>query len=207
MEDKKELQNLLFKMSITLENQVLEEAPKQVKDCCSLVRGKLYDWKKLSIIQRMYFMGLYLETTDKYKTFTLRLSNEKMNSLETIENKADYFRRLISSHCQRRGYKIPSYAFVMERCPKGFLHLHGIINYRNIPENDVRYILKCVAFSGYFQTFPINKYILKIKPLKDSIGWLSYMFKSNKNARKYVYLGQELIRETKQFAKEKKYVR
>ena len=26
----------------------------------------------------------------------------------------------------------------------------------NIPENDVRYILKCVAFSGYFQTFPIN---------------------------------------------------
>ncbi len=207
MEDKKELTEISFNVSITLEKRVLQNAPKQVKDCCSLVRGKIDDWKKLSMNQRMYCVGLYLATTDKYKTFSLRLSDEKMDSLETMKNKADYFRRLVSAHCRRRGYKIPSYAFVMERCPKGFLHLHGVINYHDIPEKTMRYIFKYVAFGENFQKLPMNKYMLKTENIKNSIGWLSYMFKHNRNAREYVYLGQELIRETKQFVKEKKYVR
>lgn len=177
----------------TLRQQLFEELPTREYSASSLVRGKEYNWSRMSQKERLLCIGEYLNTVDTYKTFSLRFSEEKIFLLEKAEQKADYFRRLVSANCRRKGYKIPSYAFVFEREPnKGYLHIHGVINYHNIPEDSIRFILKTSAFGHGFSLHPMNKYILKIKPLEEGIGWLSYMIKSNKFAHKYIYISNEL---------------
>lgn len=171
----------------------------------SLVRDRTSNnWKKMSLTERMLVIGEYLNTTDKYQTFSLRLSHEKMKLLEEIENKADFFRRLIQAHTYKRFQKTPAYAFVLERCPKGYLHLHGVIDYGGLPEKEVRDIFKCAAFGADFRRCPMNRYILKTDVIEEGIGWISYMLKHTKEARNYIYLSNQITREVKKYLMENK---
>ncbi len=192
MQEPKVLNNSTFEHSLIKQNKY-----------SSLVRVINKTWKNMSLTERMLIIGEYLNATDTYNVFTLRLSKEKMAFLERIENKADFFRRLIQAHCFKKFRRCPICAFVLERCPKGYLHLHGVINYCGLPVNEIRDILKCAAFGANFRQYSMNRFILKVEPVKEGIGWLSYMLKSTKESRKYIYVSNQLKQCVKFYLREK----
>lgn len=205
MESKKKTSEKSLNSLQALLHKPVEITAAKKNENSSLVRGRTSNnWKKMSLTERMLVIGEYLNTTDKYQTFSLRLSYEKMKLLEGIENKADFFRRLIQAHTYKRFQKTPAYAFVLERCPKGYLHLHGVIDYGGLPEKEVRDIFKCAAFGADFRRCSMNRYILKTDVIEEGIGWISYMLKHTKEARNYIYLSNQITREVKKYLMENK---
>lgn len=203
--EKKTAQEAMKKLE-RVEKTAFESCFLLQKNHSSLVRGRISNnWKRMSLTERMLAIGEYLNTTNKYQTFSLRLSYKKMKLLEGIENKADFFRRLIQAHTYKKFHKTPAYAFVLERCPKGYLHLHGVIDYGKLPEKEIRDIFKCAAFGANFKRCPMNRYILKTDVIEEGIGWISYMLKHTKEARNYIYLSNQITREVKKYLMENKH--
>ena len=160
-------------------------------------------WKKMGIIQQLVAIGAYLNTNSDYKAFTLRLSYEKMELLEKQSKPADYLRRRICSAYRKKfKNKIPVFGFILEKSRKGHLHLHGIIDLTNFPKRKARNLLKQCAFGANFRELSMHRYMLKVREIFEGKGWLAYMAKNPELVKPYVYMANQIKRETKKFLME-----
>lgn len=165
-------------------------------------------WKRMGIVQQMLAIGAYLNTNSRYKAFTLRLSFEKMAMLEKEPKPADFFRRRIyAAYRKKFKNRVPVYGFILEKSPKGHLHLHGIIDLTDFPKRKSRDVLKQCAFGANFRELSMHKYMLKIKEIFEGKGWLAYMAKNPELVKPYIYMSNQIKRETQSFLKGTKNVK
>ena len=166
----------------------------------NIAAPKTLYWKSLTCRDKYLLLGCFIEPYGSFQAWTLCLSPDFIKKARASKNPSDWIRRRLSTGLKNHLGFIPDFTFVIENADARIkmMHLHGIIDTKDVDEDIIRDSLKSTVFGIHFKKHAFNNFCWKIQKLYTPLNWQSYCLKNKYVKKGRIYISNTLKNNLKQ---------